>query len=89
LQDLFDFIAIKASPRVANKYVSELIDYCESLSTFPYRGNTRNDIRNGLRTTNFKGRVVIAFTVIDDETVAILGVYYGGRNFELDLADSA
>jgi plasmid stabilization system protein ParE len=85
---LFEFIASEGYPETADEYIAQIIDYCESLSTFPHRGNKRDDIRRGLRTTNYRGRVVIAFTVID-ETVVILGVYYGGRNFERDLSDLA
>ena len=88
LEELFEFVAVEASPETADQYIGQIIDYCESLSTFPHRGNKRDDIRRGLRTTNYRGRVVIAFTVFD-ETVAILGVYYGGRNFERDLSDYA
>jgi toxin ParE1/3/4 len=38
-------------------------------------------------TTGFRGRVVIAFATIDG-AVVILGVYYGGRDFETLLAES-
>jgi toxin ParE1/3/4 len=38
----------------------------------------------GLRTIGFRRRVTIAFTV-ETNTVTILGVYYGGRDFETSL----
>jgi toxin ParE1/3/4 len=59
------------------------VSYCERLSNFPHRGTARDDIRPGLRITNYKGRTVIAFGV-DDESlrVSILGVYYGGQDYE-------
>lgn len=34
-----------------------------------------------MRTIGFRRRIVIAFAVTD-ETVEILGVYYGGRDYE-------
>ena len=53
----------------------------------PHRGMRRDDVRRGLRVTNYKRRAVIAFAV-DDATqrVAILGVYCGGRDFVGDLS---
>ena len=64
------------------------MSYCESLNTFPYRGNMRDDVRPGLRITHFKKRAVIAFEV-DAEQVAIMGVFYGGQDYETILQDDA
>lgn len=62
------------------------MSYCESFSEFPHRGAPRDDIRPGLRITNYKGRTVIAFDVDDPSLrVSILGVYYGGQDFEAAL----
>lgn len=41
----------------------------------------RDDIRPGLRITNYKKRAVIAFEV-DAEVVSVIGVYYGGQDYE-------
>jgi toxin ParE1/3/4 len=86
LSELFDYIAAAASPEIAGRYVDELIAYCETLATFPQGGTLRDDIRPGLRTTGFRGRVVIAFATIDD-TVVVLGIYYGGRDYETLLTE--
>jgi toxin ParE1/3/4 len=86
LTELFDYIAQAATPETAGRYVDELITYCESLATFPEQGAARDDIRPGLRTTGFRGRVVIAFAAIDDALV-ILGMYYGGRDYETLLTE--
>ena len=40
-----------------------------------------DDIRPGLRVTNYKGRAVIAFAV-EAQAVSIIGVYYGGQDYE-------
>ena len=45
------------------------------------RGMRRDDIRPGLRITNYKKRAVIAFAV-DAEVVSVIGVYYGGQDYE-------
>jgi plasmid stabilization system protein ParE len=46
----------------------------------------RDDIRPGLRVTNYKGRTVIAFNVEADQ-VFILGLFYGGQDYENVLQD--
>jgi hypothetical protein len=52
----------------------------------PTRGTRRDDIRAGLRTVGYRRQATIAFAMSDD-TVNILGVYYGGRDYEADLRD--
>ena len=54
---------------------------CESLNLFPLRGTRRDDVRPGLRLTNYKKRTVIAFDV-DGEVVSIIGIFYGGQDHE-------
>lgn len=48
------------------------------------RGIRRDDIRPGLRVTNYKKRAVIAFDVAA-ERVSIIGVFYGGQDYETAL----
>lgn len=86
LLDLYRYIAKAASPRIAADYTSRILAYCESLSTAPYRGQDRGDIRLGLRIANYRKRAVIAFAV-DGNRVAILGIFYGGRNYQAILRD--
>jgi plasmid stabilization system protein ParE len=81
LAALYRYIAVAASPTIAERYVSAVITYCEGLQTFPHRGTCRDDIRTGLRITNYKKRVAIAFDV-DAEQVSIIGVFYGGQDYE-------
>ncbi len=86
MADLYRYIASAVSPGIAERYVNAIISYCETLETFPLRGAQRDDIRPGLRITNYKGRTVIAFAV-DAEQVSILGVFYGGQDYESALQD--
>jgi toxin ParE1/3/4 len=86
LTEIYQYIATAASPDIAERYVSAIIDYCESLQTFPIRGIRRDDIRPDLRITNYKGRTIIAFTV-DSDSAIIIGVFVGGRNYEFFFAD--
>ena len=84
LAKLEGYIAAAASPTIAANYTDAIITYCESLCTFPLRGTKRDDIRPGLRITNYRGRTAIAFEV-SGNTVSIIGVFYGGQDYEARL----
>lgn len=83
LLELYRSIATRSSPAIADSFVTAIVEYCRSFSTFPERGARRDDIRPRLRTVGYRRRVTIAFEVADD-AVNILGVYYGGQDFEAD-----
>ncbi len=84
LAALYRYIAAAATPTTAERYTNAIVTHCEDLRTFPNRGALRDDIRPGLRITNFKKRTIIAFAVNAD-LVSIIGIYYGGQNYEADL----
>lgn len=86
LVELYRYIAAAASPGIAERYVNAIVSYCETLDTFPLRGAKRDDIRPGLRITNYKGRTVIAFAVAPEQ-VSIIGVFYGGQDYATALQD--
>lgn len=82
LADLYSWIAESSGfPERAERYVSAILDYCESLADFPLVGAARDDLRPGLRTIGFRSRMVIAFAV-QETTVNVLGLYYGGQDHE-------
>lgn len=87
LADIYRYIADASGvPGVAAGYTEAIIACCEGLSTFPLRGRKRDDVRSGLRVTYYKKRVVIAYTV-EDRMVSIIGVFYGGQDYESTLED--
>ena len=86
LDKLEEDISRAASPTVAARYVDSIMDYCEKLQTFPRRGTRRDDLRSSLRTVGFRRRVTILLEVADD-TVNIIGIYYGGQDYEAALRD--
>ena len=88
LAELYHYIAAAASPETAARYTEAISSYCEDLRMFPRRGTLRGDIRPGLRITHYRNRTVIAFEVNAD-SIAIIGVFYGGRNYENILHDDA
>lgn len=80
LEALYRYIAVAASPDIAARYTDAIVTYCEGLQTSPLRGTRRDEIRPGLRITNYKERAVIAFDV-SAELVSIIGVFYGGQDY--------
>lgn len=88
LAALYNYIADVGAPDIAQQYTDAVINYCESLNNFPIRGLARDDLRPGIRITNYKRRMVIAFGV-DTETkqISILGLFYGGQDYEAILQD--
>lgn len=86
LATIEEHIAKAGSPVAAARYVDAIITYCEGLVTFPERGRKRDDLLPGLRITNYRGSAIIAFLVdADAETVSIVGVFYGGQDYETRL----
>jgi toxin ParE1/3/4 len=88
LTALYRYIAKAASLDIAARYTEAIVRYCEGLHAFPHRGTMRDDVRIGLRITNYKKRTVIAF-VIDDALISIIGVFYGGQDYETSLQDDS
>jgi toxin ParE1/3/4 len=86
LAALYHHIAEAASPNIAARYTESIVNCCESLRMLPHRGNMRDDVRPGLRITHYRKRAVIAFAV-DAELVSIIGVFYGGQDYETFLHD--
>ena len=85
LVELYRYIADAASPDIAARYTDAIVGYCEGLNTFPIRGTRRDEVRPGLRITNYKKRTVIAFAV-DTDVVSIVGIFYGGQDYQTILS---
>ncbi|WP_430231577.1 type II toxin-antitoxin system RelE/ParE family toxin [Paraburkholderia tropica] len=81
LVDLEQRIADAGAPISGARYVDAIVDYCMKLQTFPERGVARDDLIQGLRITHFRKRAIIAY-LVDSATVSIVGVYYGGQDYE-------
>lgn len=86
LVQLQTYIQQAASPDLARDYVKAIVARCDGLADFPDRGTPRGDIRPGLRTVPFRRRVTIAYSVEPNE-VTILGIFYGGQDFEALLSE--
>lgn len=86
LYAIFDYIATAASPDIARRFTTAILDHIASFADFPLRGTPRDDIRPGLRTTAWRRRVTMAYAV-EGETVVFVGIFYSGQDFEALLAD--
>lgn len=83
LDKLFRYIAGQGSTLVAERFTDAIIATCENLSSFPYRGVSREDVRPGLRITHHKGRTIISYAVDEvKRAVLILGIFHGGQAYE-------
>ncbi|PUA29378.1 MAG: plasmid stabilization protein [Cellvibrio sp. 79] len=80
LLTIYHYLANLASSTIAFNYTSSIINYCENLNTFPLRGTKRDEIRPGLRLTNYRKQTVIAF-VVDNDQISITGIFYGGQDY--------
>jgi plasmid stabilization system protein ParE len=88
LLKLYRHIADVASPEIASRYTAAIIAACDDLQTFPIRGVPRDDIQPGLRVTNYRKNTAIAFSV-SENVVSIVGIFYGGQNYESALQSKA
>jgi toxin ParE1/3/4 len=78
---LHTYIAAAAGAPIATLFTDGILDHIATLAEFPERGTPRHDLRPGLRTIAWKRRVTIAF-MVEERDVVVIGVFYGGRNFE-------
>jgi len=81
LLGLYDWIAEAADPATAIAYVERIQAFCLAFDLASERGHRRDDIRPGLRIVGFERRLSVAFTV-DEDTVTILRLFYGGQDWE-------
>jgi toxin ParE1/3/4 len=81
LNRLYTYIAMAADTDIASRFVDGIIDHIATLKEFPKRGTPRDDLRPGLRTLAWRRRVTIAF-MVEERDVVVIGIFYGGRDFE-------
>jgi len=88
LDAIYDYIAAAAAPDIAQRFTDGILDHIGKLTDFPHRGTMRDDLRPGLRTIAWQRRVTVAFAV-DDKAVVVIGIFYGGRDFETLLSEDS
>lgn len=85
LDRIYDIIAEASSAITADRYDQRIRAFCERLEYGSERGTRRDDVRQELRIIGFERRVTIAF-IVESERVVILRVFYGGADWQDDLA---
>lgn len=86
IRELRKYIAAEAGSDIAKRFVDGIITQCGKLETFPLRGTPRDDLRPGIRTITCRRRTVIAY-LVEGEIVLIIGLFYGGRDYEAAFRD--
>lgn len=86
LEAIYDYIVYAATPDIARQFTNGIIDRLAVLTDYPRTGSPRDDIRPGLRTLAYRRRVTIVF-MVEEAAVVVIGVYYGGQDFETMLRD--
>ncbi|MEO6080056.1 MAG: type II toxin-antitoxin system RelE/ParE family toxin [Steroidobacteraceae bacterium] len=86
LQQLHRYLSDAAGSGIANRFTDALLLHCESLGIFPERAIRRDDIRSGLRLTQFRKRTVIAYAA-DTRQVTVLGIFHGGQDYKSHMRD--
>lgn len=86
LARLYAYIAGESGTARAESFVGRIVAYCEGFGDVPMRGTRREDIAPGLHTVGFRRRVTIAF-LVEPQAVVIVGVFYGGQDYETILDD--
>lgn len=84
LESLYRYIEAQTGTIRAEAFTERIVAYCRELAQFPERGMRRDDLLPGLRIVGYRRRISIAF-IVAPQAVVILGVYYGGRDYEADL----
>lgn len=85
LRSILRHIAVD-NPIAARAFVGAIERRCHGLAKQPNLGRPRGDLGSGLRIFPFRRRVVIAYRIEGDD-LAILRVFYGGRDYEALLTD--
>lgn len=89
LDAIEEYIALASGfPITAARFVDGIVAYCESFEMFPERGTRRDGLLPGLRITGYRKSTTIAFRVhTDTRVVSIVGVFYGGQDYETALGE--
>lgn len=81
LDQLHGYITAAADAEIASRFTDGILDHITTLDEFPKRGTPRDDLRPGLHTLAWRRRVTIAF-VVEEVDAVVIGIFYGGRDFE-------
>ena len=84
LENIYKHITEQSGfPERAWAYIERLRTKCQDLETAPQRGQQRSDLMESLRVCPLDKKTVAAFVIDENkQTVSILNIFYGGRDYE-------
>jgi plasmid stabilization system protein ParE len=90
LEGIYGYVADKSGfPERAWSYIERLRQKCHELETAPLRGQKRDDLVKNLRIIPLDKKAVAAFIVNEEkQTVLVLNIFYGGRDYEAIMSKS-
>lgn len=86
LDSLYNYVEAQSGVARAEAFIDRIVAYCRDLAPFPERGVRRDDLRAGIRILGYRRRLSVAF-IVEPQAVVILGVYYGGQDYEADFRE--
>jgi len=87
IEDIFEYVLSKSQDlNTAIGYSDRIYARCESIGNAPHGGVARPDLGKGFRMVLFEKAVVTVY-VVEDETVWIINVFAGGRDYETILRE--
>lgn len=87
LDNLDDYLTVRAGPSVAASYLARVLDFCAEIAIDPISGHRRDDLVPGLMTRTFEKKRVICFIAIEGD-IHIVGVFGTGQNWEYELHET-
>lgn len=81
LIEIADYIVEQSGHvHVAEQFVERIYDRCQRLGQTPFAGRLRDDIIEDMRALPFES--VIIFYVVSEDSVRIIGIIHGSRDYE-------
>jgi len=85
---IFNMIENYAGTIIAERKLAEMERVTRGLTTYPYIGSTRDDLRAGLRAIPVADKGVISFVIDESKhTVRILCISYAGADWMARIRD--
>jgi toxin ParE1/3/4 len=91
LDAILSFMELRgASDAQVDRYQRAVLEFCESLSTFPNRGRARDDLAPGIRIINYRDNTILPYAVDESRlTVTFLGAYAARQDYAALIMDCA
>lgn len=87
IEDIFAYVLERSADLVtAMRYTDRIYARCESIGDAPFGGVSRPDLGKGIRMVPFERSAVILY-IVENETVCIIDVFAGGRDYEAIMRD--